>query len=1196
MISWLEGQLDFLLFLHGLALVWLAVSSWLLSRVRRQTSGDCLSWSSLTVFGMANAGAQWVYMLRLSLQWPELVLVHLVLAAAGFVSLLQFVGGHKHGPRQGWQAGATLAALVVAIGWGWWFSPRAVAVAVHQIVGAAALLTAGGFLGWRWWRRERGRRWLGATAGALVLYGLANAMLDPHATPGKTETFGVQLGGIWGTALQTLVAALLAMVVARHGWEQRSEGSLRRASWKDACIAACMLLVVLGGWCFADRSGARQAAELADALLERVTMASVVVDAALVPKLRWSEDDLGSPAYQQLKQQMMSLHHTAHGSRFVYLVGYREGRIYFLVDSEPPDSPGYSPPGQYYAEAKLPFVELQASARPGVVGPSTDHWGSWVTGSVPVAVSDGEVVSLCMDYPAAAWLGRVAGDRLIPILITMLVSVLLLALFMYQMHNRETQAILKLSEHKLRGVFNHVYDGIIVHSLDGTIIAVNERMLALYGLTREQALRASIAGDLSSGNNHLEELPKIWEKVVGGHPQLFEWNARRPGDHSEFPVEVFLCRMDLAGGPAIVATIRDITDRREAERRLHHRLEMERLVSGLSSRFVCLSAQEVNQEIVDALGRIGQFTGAERVYVRLLSADGRYLHSTYEWCAPGIEPLAVRTESLDVQEFAWLIEQLRRLEPFQVADVAAMPAEARVEQRSLEAQSVRSLLVIPMMLGRELRGFLGLQAIRSRMSWSDDDMVLLKVVGEVFIHAMERRRVQEKLLEAAHVDKLTGLANRAIFGDRLSQALLRAKRMPDHRLAVLFLDFDRFKLINDSLGHEVGDRLLVEIAQRLRQHVREVDSIGRGTAGPMAARLGGDEFVILLDGLREPADAEVVAKRLLAAFAEPFRLGEHEVFCTVSIGIAVNGGSAQHADELIRNADTAMYEAKLAGKSRYVVFDDSMLQRVRIRLHMENDLRKALEQNRFVLHYQPIVRFETGETVGFEALVRWQHPERGVVPPGEFIPVAEESGLIVPLGEWAVRQACGQLAQWHSLGRDWERLKVSVNVSRIQLVMADFVAKLRSVLVETGIPPQALQLEVTESTVMRDPVLVARVLEQIKELGCGLSMDDFGTGYSSLSCLHQFPLNVLKIDRSFVANLHAGRQVAALVSAIATLAGHLKIDVVAEGVETLDQAIFLHSLDCQFGQGWFFGKPMPPDEAIVYKPPLICEAARRQSA
>ncbi|MCX5658683.1 MAG: EAL domain-containing protein [Planctomycetota bacterium] len=454
-----------------------------------------------------------------------------------------------------------------------------------------------------------------------------------------------------------------------------------------------------------------------------------------------------------------------------------------------------------------------------------------------------------------------------------------------------------------------------------------------------------------------------------------------------------------------------------------------------------------------------------------------------------------------------------------------------------------------------------------------------------------RKAMEQELERAARLDRLTALPNRALLLDRLQQAIFRHQRWPERKFIVMFLDFDRFKIVNDSLGHDAGDQLLIKIAQRLRTHIRVADSVSRVVEGHTAARLGGDEFVILLDSIEAgeggegTGEAMKIAERLLDALAEPYEIGEMRIVSTASIGVVTADGGYQRAEEVLRDADTAMYEAKLAGKGRVALFDARMREGVRRRMDIESELRHAVESEQFILHYQPIVSLETGLIESVEALVRWRHPTRGMISPGEFIPIAEESGVIVPLGEWVLRAALAQMALWQRHPGAIPIPSVSVNLSRMQLLTPGIVDRIGALASAAGVDPGVVHLEITESTVMRDTQAAAALLRELRQQGFKLDLDDFGTGYSSLSCLHQFAIDTIKIDRSFVTNLSRGHDYAALVNAIVTLAGNLRIRVVAEGVETVEQMTMLQSLDCQLAQGYYFGRPMPAEELQKYRPP-----------
>jgi diguanylate cyclase (GGDEF)-like protein/PAS domain S-box-containing protein len=429
----------------------------------------------------------------------------------------------------------------------------------------------------------------------------------------------------------------------------------------------------------------------------------------------------------------------------------------------------------------------------------------------------------------------------------------------------------------------------------------------------------------------------------------------------------------------------------------------------------------------------------------------------------------------------------------------------------------------------------------------------------------ERKDAETRLAHQALHDALTGLPNRALFRDRLEQALRRARRQ-EGGVAVLFVDLDRFKLINDSFGHAAGDRLLCDVAARLRGALRPADTI---------ARFGGDELTVLCEDVDGEAGARAIAQRIAALFEEPFAVEDGEAFLQASIGIALAGEDAAPED-LLRDADAAMYRAKDGGRSRVEVFDEAMRRDARARVATESALRRALERDELCIQVQPVVRIGNQEIVGFEALVRWQHPERGLVPPGEFIPVAEETGLIVPLGNWVVREVCRTLARWRDeLGAGWSQCAVNLSVRHLQ--QPDIVATVRAALEEHGVEPHRLVLEITESAVMENGSGTVETLEQLKALGVRLALDDFGTGYSSLAHLHRFPLDVLKIDRSFTAALAHDHHGASIAGAIVSLGQALGLTTVAEGIEDAGQQGRLERLGATFGQGFLFSRPLPPE-------------------
>jgi diguanylate cyclase (GGDEF)-like protein len=459
-----------------------------------------------------------------------------------------------------------------------------------------------------------------------------------------------------------------------------------------------------------------------------------------------------------------------------------------------------------------------------------------------------------------------------------------------------------------------------------------------------------------------------------------------------------------------------------------------------------------------------------------------------------------------------------------------------------------------------------------------------------FADTSDRKRAENRLRHAAQHDTLTGTPNRAMFTVRLEQALKRVHRQAGYRFAVLFLDVDRFKVINDSLGHEAGDQLLISIAERLRSNLSALASAETVASGEghLPARLGGDEFAVLLDGIRGIEEAVAVAERLQAALSSPHHVAGHEVTSTISIGIVTCDEKYWRPDDVLRDADTAMYQAKRAGKAQHVVFDEKMHSDALERLNLERELRKALDNREFTILYQPIVALDTAALVGFEALLRWQHPQRGMVLPMGFIGLAEELGLIVPIGRWVLEEACRQLEQWQEACPDQPGLTMSVNLSRLQLSQRDFVPQIETLIRDFRMQPGTLLLEITETSVMAGADDILPVLRRLHETGVRLAMDDFGTGHSSLSFLHRAPMDILKIDRAFIKSVVTERDSAAIVRTIVQLAHTLEMRAIAEGIETKQQLRMLQALDCHYGQGYLFGRPMPAAEAA----PLLSRKQR----
>ncbi len=625
---------------------------------------------------------------------------------------------------------------------------------------------------------------------------------------------------------------------------------------------------------------------------------------------------------------------------------------------------------------------------------------------------------------------------------------------------------------------------------------------------------------------------------------------------------------DAAGHRRWHGVLSDITANKQNEAELEHRAAQQSAVARLGEH--ALEGARPTELMQEAVGYAAELLDVDGAAVLELvrEEDCLILRAAIGW--PDAIIGTTRTPTGTASHAGYTIDHRS---PVVVPD---WRAERRFAMSAMVRQiKARSGATVPIDGQSAPFGVLGVQSKELR-SFSGGDLDFLHALANVLADAIERQSTEDRIRHQALHDPLTGLPNRALFLDRLEHALSRLPRR-ESLAAILFLDLDRFKLVNDSLGHQVGDELLAAAAPRLRQAVRASDTV---------ARFGGDEFGILLEDISDEHAAIEMAERIAAVFTRPFVLAGSEHFVTTSIGIALARGG-ELATELIRDADAAMYRAKERGSARYELFDEAMRDRAMIRLRVENDLRRALERGELRLEYQPVVTLNKLEVVGAEALVRWDHPQRGVIGPSEFIPVAEEDGLIEPIGRWVLEQACRQAARWYQSRPDDPPISLSVNLSAMQFAKRGFPETVADVLRATGLDPECLSLEITESVIMRDTEAVSDALRDLKAIGVKIVLDDFGTGYSSLAYLTRLPLDALKIDRSFVDGLGVEAPDTAVTEAIIAMSRALSLRVIGEGVETERQAQALAALGCHSAQGFHFSPPIPATEfaTLLRDPP-----------
>lgn len=683
---------------------------------------------------------------------------------------------------------------------------------------------------------------------------------------------------------------------------------------------------------------------------------------------------------------------------------------------------------------------------------------------------------------------------------------------------KQSQEALRKSEERYRDLFENANDLIYTHDLGGNFTSLNRAGELITGYTREEAIEMNLSEVVAP--EFLEAAKAMTARKIGdGKPSTYELEIiSKRGERVVLELSTRLI-LSPGGVPVGVQGLgRDITARRKTENTLLETISL--FSTTFESTADGIVVMSLDREIVTCNTKFKEM-----------------------WMVP--------PDILERKDGAALVAHITSclIEP-----------ESFLERLNDTYEDRDSMIseVLELKDGRLIERYSQPQYLEG------------KAIGRVacFRDITERSRAEERLRHYALHDTLTDLPNRVAFMKQLEIAVERTSGNEFAKFAVLFLDLDRFKVINDSLGHAVGDKLLIAIAERLKQCVRP---------GDVVARLGGDEFTILLHRTSTEDDVKSVAERLQLRISEPFRIDNYEVFTTASIGIVSSGGVMRRAEDFLRDADAAMYRAKDSGKARYEIFDTEMHVRNMNLLQVETDLRHAVDRDEFEVYYQPIVDLVTGEVREFEALIRWQHPKHGLVPPNEFVEVAEETGLIIPIGEWILRESCRQTVEWQQ--RYSFPLSISVNLSAKQLLHPNLTSQVEYILESTGLKASQLKLEVTESTVMEHSERSLKVLSELDALGVALSTDDFGTGYSSLSYLQRFPFERIKIDRSFVRMMTEDEKSGQIVKTILMLGENLGIEVVAEGIEKVAQFALLSQLGCTYGQGYLFSRPVPADSA-----------------
>jgi diguanylate cyclase (GGDEF)-like protein len=589
-------------------------------------------------------------------------------------------------------------------------------------------------------------------------------------------------------------------------------------------------------------------------------------------------------------------------------------------------------------------------------------------------------------------------------------------------------------------------------------------------------------------------------------------------------------------------------------------------IAKISSEFVSATLDNINEKIDEMLDICSKLCVADRAYLYRFSDVMAEAYYTNEWCDEGINSGLNEFDDLKTKNYPWWMGELKQHRRIYIPDVSELPLEAEAERNLLEMRGVKSQISVPVNSQNGLLGFLGFDAVKNKRTWEPEHQEVLQIMANILSDSLIKVEAEKRINYMAFYDSLTGLPNRTYFRTQLEKMVALAEKK-DKLMGIMFLDLDLFKSINDTLGHEAGDKLLVTVAERLSRIVRKSD---------MVCRFGGDEFLVMLPHMEEHGEIKAASERIMEAFKKPIRVGSQEFYVTASCGIAVYPSDGATAEMLIKNADLAMYESKKAGKNRYTFCTPVMKEEVREKVELANDLYKAMERDELFLYYQPQICVKTNRIVGLEALIRWKHPERGIISPGVFIPIAEQTGLIHSIGEWVLKTACTQNKVWQMKGYD--PLVMAVNLSVEQFRGTRLIEVVSESLKESGLDSKYLELEITESIAINEPDYIIEVLRKLKSLGVFISIDDFGTQYSSLSRLKELPIDRLKMAMEFVQGIDKGTKDEAIAVVIINLAKSLGLKVIAEGVEAEEQYKFLKDRVCDEVQGYYFYRPMPAED------------------
>lgn len=925
------------------------------------------------------------------------------------------------------------------------------------------------------------------------------------------------LTGFWGAGFGFLFFALLWNYAIRY--EDDSDKLPAATPWQASIPILAAGVILAAGSIFVDRLGEHRTKLLESELLRRATVVANSLDPAQIRLLTATEADIGTPAYEEIKKHLA---HTRVISRFLYLITLREGKAVIMVDSEPPDSPDYSPAGQIYTEISDAYLHALRAGKPSIIGPVSDRWGTWVTAAIPLpaTLKDGSLIYLGADMDATRWEYEIRNSRFMGIVIVLLFCILLLYLYWSAFQILRINARL----HDEIGLFVGGPTFVMKWVYADSVFRI------LYGSPNINSLIGYSADDIISGRLPFSEL--IHPDDRDALNTLLRTLSEKPGQEGEIELRLLNAQGSYRWFHAFIlsknhvytlsyhAYFTDVHDQKEGEmafRRVSERMRLhfEQAPFAVIEWDTGLNVVEWNPKAERMFG----FSKAEAI-------------------GKNAAELILSPEVLPQVNTVWssLLHQ--------TGGEQTINDNLTKEGKTITCEWYSTPL-------------------------TDKEGTVIGVAS-IAVDISEKKQFKEKIEYLAYYDTLTGLPNRLLFKERLDLECRRADRNQT-LVGVLIMDVDFFKTVNDSLGHKIGDDLLQSVASRLKKIFRQSDTI---------SRFGGDEFAVVLPDLKGEEEVEVILRGLLERFITPFIVAEHGLYVTLSIGYSLYPSDGFDAESLIRDADIAMYSAKESGRNTYRRYHADMIDAVTNQMEIQYGLIHALKNQEFVLYYQPQYNLAGKTITGAEALIRWVHPQKGIISPAEFIPVAEKTGLIVPIGEWVLRTACQQLKHLETLGFD--TFSMAINLSSRQFKETSFYQSVQDIIRESLVRPESIELELTESILIDNSSDMLSILTAFKHLGVKLSIDDFGTGYSSLSYLKLFPIDKVKIDQSFTQNATLYDNDRHLVQAIIAMSRALHLETIAEGIETEEQFELMESEGCDDIQGYLIAKPMPAAELETF--------------